>query len=249
MRASALEFRLRVIIHAVLVILGFWSPWIEYWNLGRRISLLEWLALELSRLGVVSFAYATPIVIICATLMAALSVWLRIWGAAYLDPGIVHAAGMNAGKIMASGPYRYVRNPLYLGVIFMVAAMAFAMPVSGAVFVLILVPLFDLRLILGEEKFLSGKLHAPSTGCAQSLRNSRPSASFSPLPFSGGAMTRHFSAAPISSASVSRSSLALFSLPPRLRNNHQHRTKSKAGEAFASPASSCEPETTSSEAR
>ena len=169
MRASALEFRLRVIIHAVLVILGFWSPWIEYWNLGRRISLLEWLALELSRLGVVSFAYATPIVIICATLMAALSVWLRIWGAAYLDPGIVHAAGMNAGKIMASGPYRYVRNPLYLGVIFMVAAMAFAMPVSGAVFVLILVPLFDLRLILGEEKFLSEKLGAPYQDYLQSV--------------------------------------------------------------------------------
>jgi protein-S-isoprenylcysteine O-methyltransferase Ste14 len=161
MRASALEFRLRVIIHAVLVILGFWSPWIEYWNLGRRISLLEWLALELSRLGVVSFAYATPIVIVCATLIAALSVWLRIWGTAYLDPDIVHAASMNAGKIMASGPYRYVRNPLYLGVIFMVAAMAFAMPVSGAVFVLIFVPFFDLRLILGEEKFLSGKLGAP----------------------------------------------------------------------------------------
>ena len=169
MRASALEFRLRVIIHAALVILGFWSPWIEYWNLGRRVSLLEWLALELSRLGVVSFAYATPIVIVCATLIAALSVWLRIWGTAYLDPGIVHAASMNAGKIMVSGPYRYVRNPLYLGVIFMVAGMAFAMPVSGAVFVLILVPFFDLRLILGEEKFLSSNLGAPYQDYLQSV--------------------------------------------------------------------------------
>ncbi len=169
MRASAIEFRLRVLIHTVLVVLGFWSPWIEYWNLGRRISLLEWLALELSRLGVVSFAYATPIVIIFATLIAALSVWLRIWGTAYLDPGIVHAASMNAGKVMASGPYRYVRNPLYLGVIFMVAAMAFAMPVSGAVLVLILVPLFDLRLILGEEKFLGNKLGAPYQAYLQSV--------------------------------------------------------------------------------
>ena len=169
MRASALEFRLRVLIHVVFVILGFWSPWIEYWNLGRRISLLEWLALEVSRLGLASFAYATPIVILFTTLIAALSVWLRIWGTAYLDPGIVHAANMNAGKVMASGPYRYVRNPLYLGVIFMVAAMAFAMPVSGAVFALILVTFFDLRLVLGEEKFLSAKLGEPYQAYLQSV--------------------------------------------------------------------------------
>jgi len=161
MRASALEFRLRVFIHAAIIILGFWAPWIEWLHFGRRISLLEWLALELSRLGLVSFAYATPIVIVLASLIAALSAWLRVWGTAYLDPNIVHASSMNAGAVMASGPYRYVRNPLYLGTILMAAAMAFAMPVSGAVFALILVPLFDLRLILGEENFLGGKLGEP----------------------------------------------------------------------------------------
>jgi protein-S-isoprenylcysteine O-methyltransferase Ste14 len=150
MRASALEFRLRVLIHTVLIILGFWAPWIEYWHLGQRISLLEWLALELSRLGVVSFAAATPFVIVLATLIAALSVWLRVWGTAYLNPDIVYAGNMNADSVMSGGPYRYVRNPLYLGVILMVAAMAFAMPVSGAILVLILAPLFDFRLILGE---------------------------------------------------------------------------------------------------
>lgn len=158
MRASALEFRLRVLIHTVLIILGFWAPWIEYWHFGQHISLLEWLALELSRLGVVSFAAATPFVIVLATLIAALSVWLRVWGTAYLNPDVVHAGNMNAGSVMSGGPYRYVRNPLYLGVILMVAAMAFAMPVSGAILVLILAPLFDFRLILGEEAFLTAKL-------------------------------------------------------------------------------------------
>jgi protein-S-isoprenylcysteine O-methyltransferase Ste14 len=161
MRASALEFRLRVVIHTVLVILGFWAPWIELWHLGRRISLLEWLALQLSRLGLVSFAAATPLVIALATLIAALSVWLRVWGTAYLNPDVVHAGSMNAASVMNGGPYRYMRNPLYLGVILMVVAMAFAMPVSGAVFVFILVPLFDLRLILGEEAFLSTRLGEP----------------------------------------------------------------------------------------
>ncbi len=169
MRASALEFRLRVFIHVTLILLGFWAPWIEWWNIGRRISLLEWLALELSRLGAVSFAYATPAVIVCAILIAALSAWIRVWATAYLDPSIVHASSMNAGKVMASGPYRYVRNPLYLGTTLMAAAMAFAMPVSGAVFALVLVIFFDLRLILGEERFLSAKLGEPYQAYLQSV--------------------------------------------------------------------------------
>ena len=45
MGASAIEFRLRMPINAVIIILGFWAPWIEAWHIGRRISLLEWLAL------------------------------------------------------------------------------------------------------------------------------------------------------------------------------------------------------------
>jgi len=53
MGASAIEFRLRMVINAAIIILGFWSPWIEAWHIGRRMSLLEWLALELSRTGLV----------------------------------------------------------------------------------------------------------------------------------------------------------------------------------------------------
>lgn len=160
MRASAIEFRFRMIIHLVIIVLGFWAPWIEPLHL-HRTSLLEWLALEITRLGLVSFAVATPIVIALATLIAALSAWMRVWGTAYLDPSVVTGLAMDAGGVMTSGPYRYVRNPLYLGTIFMAAAMAFAMPVTGAVFAVILTPLFDLRLILGEEKFLGEKLGEP----------------------------------------------------------------------------------------
>jgi protein-S-isoprenylcysteine O-methyltransferase Ste14 len=161
MRASAIEFRLRVVIFLAIILLGFYAPWIEVWGIGSRISLLEWLALELSRLGLVSFNAATPIVIALAILVAVLSAALRVWGTAYLDPNVVSGARMQAGAVMADGPYRYVRNPLYLGTFFMIAALAFAMPATGAALTLILVPLFTLRLILGEERFLSGKLGEP----------------------------------------------------------------------------------------
>ena len=163
MRATAIEFRLRMTIMIVIVVLGFWAPWIEYLgngalDLGRRISLLEWLALELSRTGLLPFHDATPVVIIVAALFAVAGMVLRIWGAAYLGYGTVHHAQMQAGSVMADGPYRYVRNPLYLGGWFMMAAVAFIMPPTGALFSTLLLTLFFLRLILGEEAFLSDKL-------------------------------------------------------------------------------------------
>ena len=59
---------------------------------------------------------------------------------------------------MADGPYRYVRNPLYLGGWCMFAAMAFVMPPTGALVSMPLLTLFLFRLILGEEAFLTEKL-------------------------------------------------------------------------------------------
>jgi protein-S-isoprenylcysteine O-methyltransferase Ste14 len=161
MRASAIEFRFRLSIMVVIISLGFWSPWIEAWGIGKRISLLEWLALQLSRTGLLAFNYATPAVIVVGSLMAALAVLLRVWGSAYLGPGVVNNPEMKAGAVMADGPYRHVRNPLYLGAWFMMMAMCFAMPATGALFALTLISLFLLRLIFGEEAFLTTRLGEP----------------------------------------------------------------------------------------
>lgn len=169
MRATAIEFRLRMAIMAVVITLGFWSPWIETWGLGKRISLLEWLALELSRLGLVPFSVATPLVIVVAALVAAAGAVMRVWGTAWLGPGTVNNLRMIAGTVLADGPYRHVRNPLYIGSWFMVAAMAFLMPPTGALFVMVLLTVFLLRLILGEEAFLARQLGEPYQAYLQAV--------------------------------------------------------------------------------
>ena len=165
MRAREIEFRLRVALMAVIVTLGFWAPWIEAWGSSiaffRRMSVLEWLALELSRLGVVRFTLASPVVIVTGALIAALAVLLRVWGSAYLGAVVVNGGKMKAGTMMADGPYRYVRNPLYLGSWLMVVAMAFLMPPTGAVFATVLSALLLLRLIFAEEAFLDANLGEP----------------------------------------------------------------------------------------
>ncbi len=158
MRASSIEFRLRMLIQIVIVLFGFWAPWIGELDLGRRVSSLEWLPLEISRLGIASFTVASPVVIVAGALAAAMGAVLRVWGAAYLGFNIVHHGQMQAASVMAAGPYRYVRNPLYLGGWFMLAAVSLLMPPTGALFTMILITVFYLRLILGEEAFLTTQL-------------------------------------------------------------------------------------------
>jgi protein-S-isoprenylcysteine O-methyltransferase Ste14 len=161
MNASAVLFRYRMAINTVLVILGFWAPWIDYLGIGRRISLLEWSALEISRLGMLRFTVAAPAVIVVAALIAAIGAFFRVWGTAYLGPGIVQHAQMKAGSVLADGPYRYVRNPLYLGLWCMVLALAFIMPPTGALFTVVAITIFVLTLISGEEAFLTAQLGEP----------------------------------------------------------------------------------------
>ena len=85
----------------------------------------------------------------------------RVWGTAYLGAGTVNSGNMVAGKVMADGPYRYLRNPLYIGLWCMAIALAFLMPVSGALFAIVLIGIFAMRLTFGEEAFLTRKLGEP----------------------------------------------------------------------------------------
>lgn len=165
MGAGKIEFRLRMVINTIIIFTGFWAPWIgsrSAWSgLGPHVSLMEWVAVRVARLELLRFSRAVPLVIGLAALLAAIGAVLRICGTAYLGAGTVHSFSMQAGSVVAAGPYRYVRNPLYLGLWFMAAALAFLMPPTGALFAMVLITLFLLRLILGEEAFLAQQIGEP----------------------------------------------------------------------------------------
>ncbi|HTJ28984.1 MAG TPA: isoprenylcysteine carboxylmethyltransferase family protein [Acidobacteriaceae bacterium] len=158
-RATAFEFRLRVWLMVAVIVIGFWSPWILWLHLGARGTAWLWLSFELGRLGMAP-GIAIEVVTAAIVLLTAVAAALRLWGTAYLGASTVGHAEMQAGRVMADGPYRRVRNPLYLGSFFNVAAMAALMPASGAAFTMVVLALFLLRLILGEEAFLIAKLGA-----------------------------------------------------------------------------------------
>ncbi|MHB1023367.1 MAG: methyltransferase family protein [Acidobacteriaceae bacterium] len=159
MKGTKLEFRLRLVIFFVIIFLGFWAPWERWWSAGEVVpSTWSTLARLSLSTGNFSFFSATIMVVSLATLCALLGALLRTWATAYLGADIVLAKQMQAGSVMADGPYRYVRNPLYLGMQLNLLALAILMPVSGAVFTVVTAFLFQLRLIGGEEAHLHAKL-------------------------------------------------------------------------------------------
>jgi protein-S-isoprenylcysteine O-methyltransferase Ste14 len=48
---------------------------------------------------------------------------VRSWAEAYLHSSVVHDSELHTERLMADGPYRYVRNPLHLGLILLAAWM------------------------------------------------------------------------------------------------------------------------------
>jgi len=86
---------------------------------------------------------------------------LRIWGTAHIGVETMLSRPMVAGQVVASGPYRHVRNPLYLGSLLGFVPMVLLMPLAGAVFATAALCLLYLRLIGGEEAHLAERLGEP----------------------------------------------------------------------------------------
>ena len=162
MKASALEFRLRYWLHTLVFGLGFFAPWNYALHLdptGANAHAWGVLSAEIGKTGVMTIGTAFDGLLIIGIVVAAAGAWLRTWGSAYLGAAVVEDGRMHAG-IVADGPYRHMRNPLYVGTWLHSVALALLMPVSGAVFVLVVIGVMQVRLILGEEAFLGETLGA-----------------------------------------------------------------------------------------
>ena len=155
MSAAQLAFRFRVFIFVSLYLIGFLAPW-EFRS-GHPGTL--WLAAStlLARSKWISLAAATVAVTLVSLVCLVLGTILRVWGTAYLGSGVMRGAQMQGEQFVAAGPYRYVRNPLYLGSWLLALGVSVLMPLSGAAFFLVAYSVFVLLLIRAEERFLSTK--------------------------------------------------------------------------------------------
>ena len=87
----------------------------------------------------------------CGALLIFLAALFRTWATAYLRTEIVHDASQHSEALVADGPFRYVRNPLYLANIPMAAGIGVIASRSGWVFMVLGMWVFVYRLILPKK--------------------------------------------------------------------------------------------------
>jgi protein-S-isoprenylcysteine O-methyltransferase Ste14 len=155
MKATQFEFRFRLLISTLLYVLGFLAPWDRLTATTHVVPLWSWLAVRLAQTRLLTTDGAYLAVTIAATLSLVAGAWLRVWGTAYMGSDIVRGGAMEARQLVAAGPYVHFRNPLYAGSFLNAAGISILMPASGALFFLLAIGFFLLRLIGGEEAYLT----------------------------------------------------------------------------------------------
>lgn len=153
MKISEFLFRFRRLALSVIFSMAFWAPW-ERLGGAHPGSTWLWLAGTLAATGLVPIATSTILVVAMATLLLFMAAVVRTWAAAYLGSEVVHDRNLHSESVVAGGPYRYVRNPLYLGTGLPTAALAILMPPGGALFAVAAVTVLIVVWVLAEERNL-----------------------------------------------------------------------------------------------
>ncbi|MGC2108603.1 MAG: isoprenylcysteine carboxylmethyltransferase family protein [Candidatus Korobacteraceae bacterium] len=145
-QASNFEFRYRFWIFGALFWIAFASYSLDHQDAATAI--LESLA-HLRGANAPDAAYHAIFAVGAIFCIAA--ALLRTWATAYLNAAVMVDMHLHTSRLVADGPYRYVRNPLYLGNILL--AVGFGLMASRIGFFVLVggMILFDYRLILREE--------------------------------------------------------------------------------------------------
>ena len=148
MRATRFEFEQRFWIIGAIFGVGFYLYAVDRTNVA--IAILHVVAPSVNpesdagndRLRVI-FGVGAVLVFVAA--------FLRTWATAYLRTEVVHDAAQHSDVLVADGPYRYVRNPLYLANLPLIAGTGLMASRLGWVFMIVGMFLLVYRLILREE--------------------------------------------------------------------------------------------------
>lgn len=147
MKATDFEFRNRWYLIGGIFCLAF-----SMYSLDHRNSiqvLFRWLSQHAGPAWHKAMAF--HIAFGAGAFLALLAALLRTWAAAYIHWDIVHDANLHSARLVADGPYRFVRNPLYIGTILVAFAFAPMANPAGAIILIVGVTAFVSRLIVREE--------------------------------------------------------------------------------------------------
>lgn len=146
MQATLFEFRHRWWVIFSIFFAAFFAYSLDSVNCG--VAIANWLA---KRLGTPPNDNSYRLIFAFGTLLLALAAILRTWGTSYLQAKVMRDSEVHTEKLLADGPYRHVRNPLYLGNMLMAAGIGLMASRIGFVVLSLGMTLFVIRLLLREE--------------------------------------------------------------------------------------------------
>lgn len=148
MRATEFEFRYRSLIIVAIYFLALSTYGFDHENV------VQYAVDRTVGRGAPSAEFLRHLIFGVGALLTLLAASFRTWAAAYLQSNTVQDPKMHLDAIVADGPYRHLRNPLYLGAILLAFGMALLTSWPGFLIITIGLTLFILRLTGLEESKL-----------------------------------------------------------------------------------------------
>jgi protein-S-isoprenylcysteine O-methyltransferase Ste14 len=150
MKATTWEFTNRALVFGLIFAVSF--PLYSFDHQNSTAGLANWLGPRLRTdadlIACVLFAFAA--------LLLTTAALIRTWASSYLHAGVVYAAQVKTESLVADGPYRRVRNPLYFANVLMAIDMGALMSRTGSMVAILAMLVFCYRLIFREEAELQG---------------------------------------------------------------------------------------------
>jgi protein-S-isoprenylcysteine O-methyltransferase Ste14 len=145
MKATNWEFKNRAMLFGM--VFAFTFPLYALDSQNSSATLANWFAprfhMNPDRLA--------QLLIGCGALVLVVAAFIRTWASAYLHAEVVYASEVKTQTLVADGPYRFVRNPLYLANALMAIALGAMMSRLGSIVAILVMLLFCYRLIFREE--------------------------------------------------------------------------------------------------
>lgn len=144
-------YRRRDAVFGIIYAAGFFGAWAFatatqhpyqalLWTLGRHYGENGWMGVAALMLLLMAASYA-----------------LRLWGSSYLHTSVVWSDDARTDSLIVAGPFRYTRNPLYLGNVLMALGFGLFAPLFGWVVINVLNAAFIVALIRWEERGLRAR--------------------------------------------------------------------------------------------
>ena len=148
MRATEFEFRYRSLIILTIYFIG-----LSFYSFDHA-NVVSYVIDRTVGRSAPDAGLLTHAIFGVGALLVFLAASMRTWAAAYLQSNTVQDPAMHVDAIVADGPYRHVRNPLYLGAILLAFGISLLVSRTGFVFITITLTIFFLRLTGLEESNL-----------------------------------------------------------------------------------------------